>query len=302
LGVPVAAATPLATLVPAAELLTGLALVPGAFARAGAMAALALLALFTTVSALNLWRGRTVDCGCFGSVAPEPLGPAMVARNLVLMALAGLVIAFDSSTAGAASAAWAAMPLDLRALALGSIALLFALALVDVHASRLRTAHARLQARLAALEHETRSSPAEPLAGAAGLAVGTSAPTFDLPKLEGDRASLAGLVGRGRPVALIFLSAHCPSCHELWPDIERWQASPGAPEVAAVCGGSAQTFELKLMGYNVTNVLLEGDTRTAEAYAVTLRPSAVIVGTDGTIVSPSAVGTTAIRALLRDLA
>src|SRR5690606_35161548 len=70
--------------VPAAEIVTALLLalpVPG---RWGGIAALVLLTVFTGFVAIQLIRGRTPDCRCFGQLSARPIGRATVARNLAL--------------------------------------------------------------------------------------------------------------------------------------------------------------------------------------------------------------------------
>ena len=60
----------------------------GAAPGAGAGLAAGLLLIYALAMALNLLRGRVLDCGCGG--APQPLSWGLVVRNLamVLMALA----------------------------------------------------------------------------------------------------------------------------------------------------------------------------------------------------------------------
>jgi peroxiredoxin len=292
-----------ATLIPLVELAVGLSFLTEQYATGGAVVSVVMLAIFTTAAGANLLQGRSPDCACFGTAASEPIGPATLIRNAWLIALA-LFVALEGPGGGFVSrGSWSAATRNEGILGAGLVLLVLTLAALDLRAGRLRAANARLTARTAALEGQRRAQAAAPLPdiGAGGLPVGTVAPAFDLPRLEGDRSSLAQLTGEGRPVALIFLSAHCPSCHELWPDIERWQTREARRlTVAAICSGSPQTLELKLMGHAVGNVLLEGDAQVAEAYALSLRPSAVIVGPSGTIASESAVGLAAIRALVAE--
>ncbi|WP_077035535.1 MauE/DoxX family redox-associated membrane protein [Pelomonas sp. KK5] len=75
-----------ARVLPIAELAAALGLL---FARPlGAPLALALLAIVTAGVLVNVLRGRTrIDCGCGGD-QHLPLGPGLLARNAVLMALA----------------------------------------------------------------------------------------------------------------------------------------------------------------------------------------------------------------------
>ena len=79
----------LATAVPATEaaLAVGLVVVP---AWAG-VAAVAVLAGFTTFLVRSHRRGDRLGCGCFGARRPVDSGPSEVARNCVLLAGAALV-------------------------------------------------------------------------------------------------------------------------------------------------------------------------------------------------------------------
>jgi uncharacterized membrane protein YphA (DoxX/SURF4 family) len=76
---------------PFAELTCGLALLGGAAPKiAGAFSAMLLLSFLTAVT-LNIWRGRTFDCHCFG-IAGEQIGWPAVARLLILLSAALVVM------------------------------------------------------------------------------------------------------------------------------------------------------------------------------------------------------------------
>lgn len=75
-----------ATVLPYAELALGALLVVQL--RQSAWAALALLALFTGVTAAHAARHDDVPCGCFGSASTKPVTWRTVARNVGLCALA----------------------------------------------------------------------------------------------------------------------------------------------------------------------------------------------------------------------
>ncbi|MBW3551734.1 MAG: hypothetical protein KY442_13400 [Proteobacteria bacterium] len=83
----------LAVGVPATELAlaTGLVVAPAE----AAIAALAVLAGFTTFLVRSLGRGEAGGCGCFGTSRPAPVSGVDVARN-GLLALAAVVAAFAS--------------------------------------------------------------------------------------------------------------------------------------------------------------------------------------------------------------
>jgi Methylamine utilisation protein MauE len=58
-----------------------------------AIGAAALLVVFSLAMAVNLVRGRVeIDCGCFASALKQRIGWSLVARNLVLIGLALLVL------------------------------------------------------------------------------------------------------------------------------------------------------------------------------------------------------------------
>jgi hypothetical protein len=70
----------------AALLATGVATVPAAASIA------ILLLLFIVAVTVNLLRGRDIDCGCFGGgVAPQRITWFVVARNVLLLAMAVFV-------------------------------------------------------------------------------------------------------------------------------------------------------------------------------------------------------------------
>ena len=79
-GAPAATVRPL----PYVEVAVGVLL--GAQVRLAAVAALALLAAFTTLIVVHLARGDRVPCACFGR--PTPVSPSDLVRNLALIGLA----------------------------------------------------------------------------------------------------------------------------------------------------------------------------------------------------------------------
>ncbi|HVM01110.1 MAG TPA: MauE/DoxX family redox-associated membrane protein, partial [Acidimicrobiales bacterium] len=95
----------LAPVLPWAEIGLGALLAAGVGHPWTALAAGALLAAFTAAVALRLARGEAVPCGCFGEASPAPVGPATLARNGVLLALAGAAAATGGRPGGPWSAA-----------------------------------------------------------------------------------------------------------------------------------------------------------------------------------------------------
>src|SRR3712207_6619604 len=91
-GVPATLAAPLGLLLPLAELGVALALIPSATAQWGGVGALGLLLLFIAGIAINLARGRSPDCHCFGQLHSAPVGSSTLLRNVALAAVASFVV------------------------------------------------------------------------------------------------------------------------------------------------------------------------------------------------------------------
>lgn len=77
-----------AAALPPLELAAGILLALGLLTALAAAALAALVAAFAVAIAVNLLRGREIDCGCFGAAAPRRIGWGAVGRNLVLALLA----------------------------------------------------------------------------------------------------------------------------------------------------------------------------------------------------------------------
>jgi hypothetical protein len=118
---------PLALLVGLAELATAAALVASATIIAGALAAVVLLGVFGAAIAIALARGRQVDCGCFGRLYSAMVSPRTLARNGVLLAVAGFVLVRSLGAPATSATDWIAT-LPAAALAGGGALALLTLA------------------------------------------------------------------------------------------------------------------------------------------------------------------------------
>ncbi|MHC5699968.1 MauE/DoxX family redox-associated membrane protein [Streptomyces tirandamycinicus] len=90
-GLPARAAAPLGGLLVICELCVAVALAVPPWERGGALGALVLLIGFSFAVALNVSRGRTPACRCFGGLDATPVGWSTVARNGLLASLAAFV-------------------------------------------------------------------------------------------------------------------------------------------------------------------------------------------------------------------
>ena len=262
-GVPQRLAPGLGTLLPLAELATAALLIVGAAygggaLLAGALSALALLAIFCAGIALSLARGRAPDCHCFGQLHSAPASGRTLVRNGALLTVAAFVASGGDPTPTAAAGIAAALTL----------------------VPRRRSG-------------PMRSEPPAP----EGLPLGTRAPAFELPALDGPPLSLAGLLQRGRPMLLVFTDPDCGPCIALAPQVAAWQRDlAGDVTIAVIENGDRRSAAPDEHGRR--DVLLQRDGQVASAYRAEGTPSAVLVATDGRIASGVAPGGAAIEALL----
>ena len=119
-GVPSLIAGPLGRVVPGAELAVALALFTTSTAWWGSIAALVLLGVFTLAILVNLARGPTPYCHCFGTLTSEPIGWTSLARNGVLLATAGFSAAAARTDSGPSTVGWIGELSAIEALALAN--------------------------------------------------------------------------------------------------------------------------------------------------------------------------------------
>jgi methylamine dehydrogenase accessory protein MauD len=302
-GVPAKLSTPFGLFLPLAELVVAVAFIPTVSAWWGALGALVLLLLFVGGISYNLARGRHPDCHCFGQLHSAPAGWPTLIRNLVLAAVAVVVVAFGRSTPELGVFDWLA-PLSLSQrieMLVGVIALALLIG-EGWFLFQSMTQQGRLLLRIEALEARLTDAglaPAPATAGTAGLAVGTLAPVFALPTLSGETVTLQALRALGKPVVVIFSDPGCGPCTALLPEIGSFQREHATKVVVALISrGTVEANRPKVTEYALTHVLLQKDREVAQAYQASGTPSAVLVRRNGTIGSSLAQGADSIRALL----
>jgi peroxiredoxin len=294
----------LALALPLAEIGTALALLPATSARYGALAALCLLLAISAAIGVNLLRGRTPDCHCFGQIHSKPVGWRTLARNGALAVAAAFVTLQGWSDPGPSAMKWwgsltIAQGIGLLGGAV-ALALLAAETWLLVH---LLGQNGRLLMRLDALEARlSADAPTSILVSeepAKGLPVDAPAPPFALADLEGSTHSLDELRALRKSILLVFAEPGCGACGELLPEVGRWQQQHAEKlTFVVVSRGTARAHRVKSAYHSLEWVLLQGDREVMDAYGAYGTPSAVVVRTDGAIGSPLAQGAAAIRALV----
>jgi len=123
-----------------------------------------------------------------------------------------------------------------------------------------------------------------------GLAPGTPAPAI---------AGLDALLAPGRPVLLIFTSAHCGPCRTLLPRAAAWQAEHARIlTVAFTIEGTDEEVRAEAAAHKLARVLRDEGSKLYEAFQANGTPSAVLIGADGRVASRVASGADAIERLV----
>ncbi len=310
-GLPRVLVSPVARLLPVVELACAVALLPAGSARWGALGALGLLSLFSVVVVLNLAMGKKPHCRCFGQLHSAPVGGRTLVRNGALLATAALVVWPGGDRPGPSAVAWVA---DLTAPAQFAVIGASVFAVVVVAEGwllvKMFAQQARLLVRVDAVENAllsgslTGPTPAPTPAPTPGLPVGTPAPDFALPGLFGETLTLPALRAAGLPVMLIFTDPACGPCQALMPEIGRWQAvyEGGRLTIAVISNGDRDVNRIKATQAGLRRLLVQTSYEVAEAYRSEGTPGAVLIGADGLVASPLAVGADAIKVLVADVA
>jgi peroxiredoxin/uncharacterized membrane protein YphA (DoxX/SURF4 family) len=299
-GVPDKLADFFGLVLPLAELAVAVCLLVPLMAWFGAIGALALLLIFVAGIGYNLALGRTPDCHCFGQIHSAPAGWSTLIRNLVLAGIAGLVVAFGRHTTGPGVLELLAQLTVNQKVGLVVGALVLVLLIGEGWLLlQTMTQQGRLLLRIEALEARLGMAASQSAVRTVGLPVGTPAPTFDLPSLNGETATLQTLRSLGKPVVLLFTDPGCGPCTALLPEVGQWQRDHTTKMVLALLSrGTVEANRAKVTEPGVTHVLLQKDREVAQAYQAHGTPSAVVIRQDGAIGSSLAQGADAIRVLI----
>jgi methylamine dehydrogenase accessory protein MauD len=130
---------------------------------------------------------------------------------------------------------------------------------------------------------ELRSTNTSPFA-TQGVAPGTPAPAFTLPRLGGDDLSLSDY--QGRPVLLAFLSPGCGPCEKLLPHIDALVDRPDLSplQVLLVSQGSREVNRHYVDQHNIRSpLLLQEGREVLEAYLVQGTPFVFGIDANGVV-------------------
>jgi peroxiredoxin/uncharacterized membrane protein YphA (DoxX/SURF4 family) len=300
-GVPGWAAKSVGFLLPLAELAVATCLVPASTVLLGSSAALILLFSFITGISINLARGRSPSCNCFGQVHSEPIGWSTLIRNCVLASGAGVVYLQGRNGLRVSVMAWTnglSNSETVESILGVSVLLILTQGWLTLYLLRQKQS---LILRIDAIEKKfTKASAANPsVAESTGLPIGSPAPSFELRALYGGASlKLDALLSEGRPLLLVFLDPDCGPCVTLLPDLLDWEQEQAFLTVALVSRGSEKANRARIQAHWFKYVLLQQDREVAAAYQVNGTPAAVLIGTDRLIASFVAMGSEEIANLI----
>jgi thiol-disulfide isomerase/thioredoxin/uncharacterized membrane protein YphA (DoxX/SURF4 family) len=117
--------------------------------------------------------------------------------------------------------------------------------------------------------------------------VGSPAPAFALPDLDGQLVDLTSR--KGKDTLVLFWNPDCGFCQQMLPDLKKWEAKPprNAPELLVVSTGSVEAN--KALGFK-SAVVLDQSFSVGPAFGASGTPMAVLVDAQGNIASAPAAG------------
>lgn len=135
--------------------------------------------------------------------------------------------------------------------------------------------------------HRTRPEPA-------ASRIGTPAPAFNLPNLNGESVSLRSFLGQATLV--LFWNPDCGFCKSMLPDVKAWVEKPllGAPKLLIISRGTAE--ENHAIGSHAP-VLLDEEGIVSKLFGANGTPVAVLVDALGRIASTPVEGAADVLAL-----
>lgn len=292
-GLPRRAARPAAWALPITELVIALGLLFITTAWAAAVAASVLLALFCIAIVSVIARGEAPECNCFGSLGSARVGRSTLARNGILLALSLFVIVAGHDQAGTSAFAWVGHNPTLASLVSLATA---AIAAQAAFSWQLFKQNGRLLVRVADLEAASTSQ-----ASGGPLEVGSPAPAFALPDLDGNTITLDDILAPGRGALLFFTHPGCGYCETVLPSVAAAQVHDSSLPIAVISTGNVEPNRARATDHGLDRILLQKEYEVSEQYGVRGMPGAVLLDPQGLIASDSVEGTVDVAELLAGL-
>lgn len=296
-GTPEDLAKTFAVAIPFAEIVFAVCLLFVSTSWLGAVGVFLFLLIFIGGMIAQLSRGNAPDCHCFGAIHSEPVSRKSIARN-VIFAILALILVVQGRNQGASFADLSNENALQLIFGLGTLGFLGA---VVFYLKRISEQQAQIMRRIEILEitsredteieHEHNTNPHE------SLPIGSPAPAFVLPDLNGNEIALENLLATGKPTLFFYVSPTCTPCAALLPEIEIWQSElKNKVNFVFLSLGTAEE-NLEKFG-DANTVILQKNKEVTDALNARWTPTAVLINQEGAIASHLAVGDAAIRELV----
>ncbi|HLM61001.1 MAG TPA: MauE/DoxX family redox-associated membrane protein, partial [Pyrinomonadaceae bacterium] len=228
-GTPEELAKFFAVALPFAEIVFAVCLLFAETSWLGAIGALILLLSFSGGMIWQLAQGNAPDCHCFGAIHSEPVSRKSLIRNIVFALLAFFLVLNGKNNQGATIFDPSTNYLEgnFMSVILG-LATVGLLAVSVFYLKRISEQQTQIMRRIEILEitaldggkevaREDLANPND------GLLIGSPAPDFVLPDVNGKLVTLDNLLLQAKPLLFFFVSPTCKPCQALLPEIEAWQ-------------------------------------------------------------------------------
>ena len=307
-GVPNALAKTFAAGLPVAEIIIAVLLLPTASAWFGAICGFLLLLLFIGGMLWQLSKGNAPDCHCFGQIHSEPVSKKSLLRNVIFAMLAFFLVLRGNGNQGLSllDSSDNASEGNVMSLILG-LATVGLLGAVVYFLKIISEQQTQIMRRIEVLELTTSESgnevkredvslPQE------GLLVGTPAPGFGLPDINGKQTSLEQLLAPKKPLLFFFVSPSCAPCEALLPEIETWQNElRGKLNFVFISSGKVKENLDKFAGNSLKQILIQTDKEVVDLFGARWTPTVLLINSDGNIAGRLAVGDKAIREFVENV-
>ncbi len=307
-GAPDEVAKPLAVGLPVAEIVVAVLLLPVSTAWFGALGGFLLLLIFIAGMLWQMAQGNAPDCHCFGRIHSEPVSVKSLLRNAIFAILSFFLIVQGTQDQGLSllDSSNNSSEGNVMSLILG-FAVVGLLAAAVYFLKTISEQQTQIMRRIEVLELTTtagdntvkREDVALPKSG---LLIGTPAPPFELPDINGRQTSLEKLLAFRKPQLFFFVSPNCAPCAALLPEIENWQNDlKSKVDFIFISSGKVKDNLDKFAGASLKQILLQKDKEVIELFGGQWTPTVLLVNAEGKIASRLAVGDKAIRELVENV-
>lgn len=287
---------------PIVELLVAAMLIPAVTSWYGAVGAVVLLGAFTIAIIVQLIKGNTPDCHCFGQISSGSIGYSTVFRNLVLITPA--IVLVYRGVAGQGKEVTQLGQNDVQLILVLTVVLLLCLA-IDL-LRKVLTKQSELDLKLdviaissvepTAVERENAGDPHD------GMPIGAILPVHELKDTDNAVVLTNELLQDGRGALLLFVSASCSPCKAMVPKFREWTSElTEKTNVYLISSGSADENIKKFGDTPSMPLLLQNGRAFANEIGAKWTPSAIYINANGRVASHLAAGDGAISQLVEDL-